>query len=101
MSPKRPPSIMGDADRALIGKRQTSPGGVPVIATDTREARLAAPRRTPEEDRAELAPLDGAPERPALPDEVLVTGDFVCVAMMRARVVFPLPGGPQKIIDGT
>ena len=38
---------------------------------------------------------------PAVTAEIGSKCDFVWAAMMRASVVLPLPGGPQKIIDGT
>ena len=38
---------------------------------------------------------------PDVTAEKLINSDFVTWAMIRANVVFPTPGGPQKIIDGT
>lgn len=39
-----------------------------------------------------------------LPEETALSfmkADWVSEAMMLAMVVFPVPGGPQRIIDGT
>ncbi len=52
------------------------------------EARLAGPRRTPQEDRGEVAPLHGAAQRSALTDEVLLTDELV-------EGPWPHPGGQR------
>ena len=38
---------------------------------------------------------------PLVTAEKSIKADFVRLAMMRARVVLPTPGGPQKIIEDT
>ena len=37
---------------------------------------------------------------PEVTAEKVINSDFVELAIIRAKVVFPTPGGPQKIIDG-
>ena len=65
---------LGDAAHDGGYGHEACPG---CVRQDPREARLAASRRTPEEEGPEVAALQGAAERPALADQALVTDDLV------------------------
>ena len=47
------------------------------VGEEAGEGRLAGPRRAPQEERVEVATSDGAAERPALADEVLLAHELL------------------------
>ena len=60
----------------LITADSVDEPGIDRIRQQAGEARLARARRAPQEDRAEIAALDGAAQRPALADEVILADEL-------------------------
>ena len=58
-------------------RRQRLELGADGLGEQARERRLAGPGRAPQEDRREVPAVDGAPQRPALADEVLLADELV------------------------
>jgi len=67
------------------------------IGQDACQAGLAAARRTPEEDRAQAAALDGAAQSAPFADQLLVADDLVDAPRPHPGGQRLAPGGGAKI----
>ncbi len=76
-------AILGLGDRgpnlddARHDRRHRREMGTDLAREQAREARLAGPGRSPEQDRCEVAARDRPSERPALTDEVLLADELI------------------------